>query len=100
MRDVTSSSIVHEHTQSNRVCCFQTLDALLPNDTIFRLFRDLNSCRCIMWRPENVSPYIDIVLLSLCFLVLWDYEFNIKLETEYRSTVGLMEGCRIFQYLS
>ena len=29
MRDVTSAIISHELTQSNQVCCFQTLDAIL-----------------------------------------------------------------------
>ena len=34
-------------------------------------FRDHNSCRCAMWRPCDISPYIDIVLF-LHFLDLWD----------------------------
>ena len=29
--DVAFAIISHEQTQSNRVCCFQTLDAVFPN---------------------------------------------------------------------
>ena len=32
MRDVASAFISHEQTQSNRACCFQTLDAVFPKD--------------------------------------------------------------------
>ena len=32
MKDVESAIISHEQTQSNRVCCFQTLDAVFPKD--------------------------------------------------------------------
>ena len=32
VRDVASAIISHEQTQSNRVCCFQTLDAVFPKD--------------------------------------------------------------------
>ena len=34
VRDVTSAIISHEQTQSNRVCYFQTLDAVFPKDPI------------------------------------------------------------------
>ena len=41
MRDITSAIISHEQTQSNRVCSFQTLDAVFPKDLfsdyLFRL---------------------------------------------------------------
>ena len=30
VRDVASAITSHEQTQSNRVCCFQTLDAVFP----------------------------------------------------------------------
>ena len=30
--DVASAIISHEQTQLNRVCCFQTLDAVFPKD--------------------------------------------------------------------
>ena len=32
--DVASVIISHEQTQSNRVCCFQTLDAVFPKDLL------------------------------------------------------------------
>ena len=32
VRDVTSANIFHGQTQSNRVCCFQTFDAVFPKD--------------------------------------------------------------------
>ena len=34
VRDVTSAIISHEQTQSNRVCYFQTLDAVFPKDSL------------------------------------------------------------------
>ena len=34
MRDVASAIISHEQTQSNRVCCFQTLDAVFLKDLL------------------------------------------------------------------
>ena len=37
MGDVASSSISHEQTPSYRVCTFQTLDAIFPKDSLFRL---------------------------------------------------------------
>ena len=46
VRDVASSSISHEQTQSNQASCFQTLDAVFPKDPQFRLFRDHSSCYC------------------------------------------------------
>ena len=52
-----------ESAVSNFGCC-------ISKGSLFRLFRDHNSCRCAMWRPEKVSPYLDIVLLFLHFLVL------------------------------
>ena len=36
--DVASSSSFHEQTQSNRICCFQTSDAVFPKDHLFKLF--------------------------------------------------------------
>ena len=48
----------------NRVCCFQTLDAVFPKDPFERLFRDHNSCRCAVWRPQKVSPYNYFFTLS------------------------------------
>ena len=42
----------------------------------FQIIWDHNSCRCALWRPSKVSPYIDKVLLFLHFLVLWDCRFN------------------------
>ena len=33
-RDVASAIISHEQTQSNRVCCFQILDAVFPKDLL------------------------------------------------------------------
>ena len=30
--DAASAIISHEHTQYNRVCCFETLDAVFPKD--------------------------------------------------------------------
>ena len=32
VRDFASAIISHEQTQSNRVCCFQSLDAVFPKD--------------------------------------------------------------------
>ena len=34
VRDVASAIISHEQTQSNRVCCFQTLDVVFPKDLL------------------------------------------------------------------
>ena len=34
VRDAASAIISHEQTQSNRVCCFQTLDAIFAKDRI------------------------------------------------------------------
>ena len=34
VRDVASAIISHEQTQSNRVCYFQTLDAVFPKDPL------------------------------------------------------------------
>ena len=34
VRDVTSAIISHEQTQSNRICYFQTLDAVFPKDPL------------------------------------------------------------------
>ena len=34
VRDVTSAIISHEQTQSNRVCYFQTFDAVFPKDSL------------------------------------------------------------------
>ena len=37
--DVTSSSLSHEQTQPNRVCCFQLCSfTVFPKDSFFRLF--------------------------------------------------------------
>ena len=44
VRDVASAIISHEQTQSNRVCCFQTLDAVIPKG----LFSDYFFYRCII----------------------------------------------------
>ena len=45
VRDVTSVIISHEQTQSNHVCCFQTLDAVFPKDLFVRFvtfaFKDI-----------------------------------------------------------
>ena len=38
MRDVASASISHEQNQSNRTCCFQTLDAVFQNDLLWHYF--------------------------------------------------------------
>ena len=32
VKDATSVIIPHEQTQSNRICCFQNLDAVFPKD--------------------------------------------------------------------
>ena len=32
VRDVASINISHDQTQSNRVCCFQIVDAVPPQD--------------------------------------------------------------------
>ena len=66
VRDVSSVIISHEQTQSNRVCCFQTLDFAFQR-SLFRLFSDHNSYRCALLRPYKVSPYIDKVLFCLDF---------------------------------
>ena len=34
VRDVASAIISHEKTQSNRVCCFQTLNTVFPGDLV------------------------------------------------------------------
>ena len=34
VRDLASAIITHEQTQQNRVCCFQTLDAVIPKDLL------------------------------------------------------------------
>ena len=38
VRNVASAIISHEQTQSNRVCCFQTLDAAYPKDLLSDYF--------------------------------------------------------------
>ena len=53
------------------------------------LFRDHNSCRCAVWRAYKVSPYIDIVLLFLHFLVLWDYRVQHLFEGRVALNPGL-----------
>ena len=40
-RDVASTIISHEQTQSNRVCCFQTLDAVFPKDCVWHARDDI-----------------------------------------------------------
>ena len=37
VRDVVYAIISHDQTQTNRVCCFQTLDAEFPNDLFFQI---------------------------------------------------------------
>ena len=39
MRDVPLTFISHEQTQSNRVCCVQPLDVLVPKD-LFSILLD------------------------------------------------------------
>ena len=39
VRDIASAITPYEQTQSNRVCCSQTLDAVFPKDLFFRLFQ-------------------------------------------------------------
>ena len=70
MRDVAFSSISQEQNQSNRVFCFQNLDAVFLNNHVFRLFRNHNSCPCAVWQPSKVSPYIDISNRVCCFTIL------------------------------
>ena len=41
VRDVASVIILHEQTQSNRVCCFQTLNAVFPKDLFSDYFHIL-----------------------------------------------------------
>ena len=67
---------------SNFGCC-------ICKGSPFRLFRDHNSCRCAVWRPKIFSPYIDIVLLRLHFLVLWAYRGSALL---FESRVALNTG--------
>ena len=58
---------------------------------------ETNSCRFAVWRPYNVNPYINIVLLLFHFLVLSDY----GVQNWARNWVARRrDGCRIFQYLS
>ena len=72
MRDVESAIISHEQTQSNRVCCFQTLHTAFPK----YLFSDYSVITKTVvlpcGGPKKTPLHIDILLLCLHFLVFWD----------------------------
>ena len=38
--------------------------SVFPNDSLLEIIRDLN---CVVWRPSNVSTFIDIVMLFFIF---------------------------------
>ena len=54
---------------------------------------DDNFCDSTVWRPKNVSPCIDLVLLSLHFLVLWDCRIHNLSKSRVALSPGL--GCSV-----
>ena len=63
--DVASAMISHEQTQSNRVCCFQTLDAVFPND-LFSDYLDVTKAVDVPCGGPKISPYIKIRGVAKC----------------------------------
>ena len=87
VRDVASALTSHKQTQSNRLCCFQTLDAVFPKDLLSDCSETTTAVDVPCGGPKKVSPYIDIVLSFLYFLVLSDYMVqHFYLGAELRST--------------
>ena len=73
VRDVAAAIISHEQTQSNRVCYFQTLDAVFPKD-LFRLLRyqlpissmsylcaDLKTCEMLFGQAGLQNFWVDVL---------------------------------------
>ena len=91
MRDSASSITSNEQPHSNRVCCFQTLDAVF-----------LKAQNISFWQPYKVSPYTDIVLLPLYFLACGTAELHTYFweQSFAQPWAGIFEGCRICHYLS
>ena len=50
VRDVASAIVSHEQTQSNRVCCFQTLDAVFPKDHLSDYFEKHLHLSCMSYK--------------------------------------------------
>ena len=67
LKDVASAIISHERTLSNRVCCFQTLDAVFPKD-LFSDYLEITTAVVVPCGDPKMFP----VLLCLHFLVLRD----------------------------
>ena len=69
MRYVAPAIISQEQTQSNRVCCFQTLDAVFPK----ALLSDyLLSCK-YYWETMDVMTFVFSSGMFFCFLQLCAY---------------------------
>ena len=94
--DVVYAIVSHEKTQSNRLGCFQT--CCISKGSLFRLFRDHNTCRCVVWRPWRSVPVYQCGGVSFTFSgPLWDCRVqHFILEQRFvQHGARRQEGCRI-----
>ena len=68
VRGVAFSSIFHEQTHSNRVCCFQTLDDVFPKDCPFRYFQRIPFSDYCTTLSESRSTFEVCPIIAMCVL--------------------------------
>ena len=85
-----------EQTNQTESAVFKLFGCCISRGSLFRLFKDYNSCRCVV-AALKTAPYIDIMLLFLHFMVLWDCRIQyFYLGTKLRSTWGKVASAIIF----
>lgn len=72
LRNVASSSITYEQTLSNKVYCFQDLNAVFPKSPPFSYYLDITTTFVVTCGGLEKYPRISILCcLFLHILVLW-----------------------------
>ena len=81
VRDVAPAIISHEQTQYNRVCCFQTLDAVFPKDPFLQIIK----------RPQQLSLCRVAALKSIPI-----HRYSVVIFT-FSGPLGLLDSTRLFE---
>ena len=95
-RDVASTIISHEQTQSNRVCCFQTLDAVFPKD----LFSNYSEITTAVFVPCGGCKKYPRTSIKCCYFSIFLSCGAIGFNTCNREQIFAQAGARRLRYVA
>ena len=89
MRDVKSAIISHEQTQSNRACCFQTLDAVFSKNLFSDYLNRNQLSQIIYWRVSQVIVIFFRIIFKIsvcnCFFYAMYLAVSLKFMKVYEN---------------